>query len=90
MMGSDNRRILFLVEIFPAPEQASPDQRGHKMLHNSIRPGRRPRSQRQMSALEYWSDGIIKITSHSTIPPTSLLQLSNPRWRAIEYQSKFS
>ena len=59
------------------------------MLHSSIRPGRRPRYPRQMSALEYWSDGLMKDTQ--TITPLrqySITQLPNRRWRAIQYQSK--
>src|SRR5437899_181066 len=71
-MGSNNRRTPFLGEIFPAREQAYAIQPGHNMLHRSIRPGRPPRSPRQKSALEYWSDGIVKMTQ--TITP--LLQYS--------------
>ena len=59
------------------------------MLHSSIRPGRRPRSPRQMSALEYWCDGLMKDTQ--TITPLrqySITQLPNRRWRAIQYRSK--
>jgi Zn-dependent protease/CBS domain-containing protein len=42
-----------------------------------------------MSALEYWSDGLMKDTQ--TITPLrqySITQLPNRRWRAIQYRSK--
>jgi Zn-dependent protease/CBS domain-containing protein len=42
-----------------------------------------------MSALEYWSDGLMKDTQ--TITPLrqySIIQLPNRRWRAIQYRSK--
>src|SRR6266536_3184238 len=71
-MGSNNRHRLFLGEIFPARERAYANQREHKTLNSLIRLGRHPRSPRQMSALEYWSDGVMKVTQ--TIIP--LLQYS--------------